>query len=202
MPTDPALAALIEAADSLAEGAARRRLGDRPAAARTEVRRILDAALELLRGGAELRIAAVVRTARVSNDAFYRAFRGKAELLAAVADDSARQLLTDLRQAMTGDPADQVRTCVRVVLARASRANAPTTRAVLRHTPRPGNTLPARLATLLADPLARLGATTTDALTTAGTILAVMEHHLWADQPPRQADEDALCRYVLRAVTR
>jgi AcrR family transcriptional regulator len=203
MPTDPALTRLIQAADSLAERAARRRLGDRPAAAQGEVRRILDATLDLMRSNPSggVRVADVVRAAGVSNDAFYRAFRGKAELVAAVADDSARRLLTDIagRIGAAGDPAGQVRACVHAVLARAAD---PDTATVLRHTPRSaGAHLRTGIADLLTDPLTRLGSPrpAADALIAACAVLAVMEHHLWAGRPPSAADADDLLAYLLRS---
>lgn len=202
MPIDPRLAALIAAADSLAETAAAQR---RHAADRTAVGRILAATLELMGRGPEIRIAEVVRAAGVSNDAFYRAFRGKAELLAAVTDQAQHRLVGHVAEelgAAPDHPVERVRVCVRAVLDQADPKTAATTRAVLRHTSRPdGTLLGCRLADLLAGPLAALGSPTpaADALAAAGALLSALEQHLWAGTTPTAADADHLLGYLLRA---
>jgi AcrR family transcriptional regulator len=196
------LAALIAAADSLVERAVRRRAGERHLQARDEVRRILDAAVRLMREApsGEVRIADVVRAAGVSNDAFYRAFRGKGELLAAVAEDRARLLVRDARveRDAAREPVEQIRACVRAVLRQASDPEqAAIARAVLRHAPRTrqgGVQLQVRLADVLAVPLARLGrADGEDAVLAACAVLAYLEHLLWSDQQP---GDDAVERTV------
>jgi AcrR family transcriptional regulator len=200
--------------ESLLARAVRRRAGDRLSAARDEVGRLLAAGLALMRErpGAEPRIADVVARAGVSNDAFYRAFRGKADLLAAIADDGARRLAGYLRHRRdeAADPAGQVRACVRAVLAQAADPQiAETTRAVLRLTPRfwqreGGVDVRRRLAELLAAPLTALGSPDPDrdAPAAACAVFAVMEQHLWARTVPGAADEDQLTAFVIAAVRR
>jgi AcrR family transcriptional regulator len=201
MPTDPGLAALIAAADSLAVLAARRRTAARYAAARGEVRRILDATLELMRANPadEVRIADVVRGAGLSNDAFYRTFRGKGELMAALADDATRQLLADVAQQANEhtDTVEQVRACVRTVLRQAADPEvAATTRAVLRHAPRArGAQDAAQLQTGLAELLG--GLAVPEPLIAAGAIIALMEHYLWAERQPPHDAVDRLVSWVL-----
>src|SRR5215211_3424623 len=111
--------------ESLLVQAVRRRTGDRVAAAEAEVRRLLDVGLELMTEAPEStpKVADIVRRAGVSNDAFYRAFGGKAELMAAIADDKAP------------DPREQLAGSVRAVMRQAADpVVADTTRAVLRNT--------------------------------------------------------------------
>lgn len=202
MPTDPGLAALIAAADSLADLAVRRRTAQRHAAARGEVRRILDATLELMRADPtrEVRITDVVRGAGLSNDAFYRTFRGKGELMAAVGDDTTRQLLADVAHQANQqtDTVEQVRACVRAVLRQAGDPEtAATTRAVLRHAPRPRAAEgAARLQTGLAELLG--GLAVPEPLIAAGAVVALMEHYLWAERQPPDDAADRLVSWVLR----
>jgi AcrR family transcriptional regulator len=200
--TDPELAALIAAADSLVDRAVRRRAGDRQAAAHGEVRRILDATLELMRAdpAREVRIADVVRAAGVSNDAFYRAFRGKDELMAAVSDDGARRLLDDLERQLAAvtDPAERVRVCVRAILRQAADPEtAATALAVLRHSPRrPRGATDIRtgVADLLREPYARLRGA--DPLMASCAVFGYLEHHLWAGSQPSAADIDRLAGWL------
>jgi AcrR family transcriptional regulator len=202
--------------ESLAAQAVRRRLGDRQAAVEEEVRRLLDVGLRLMQEDptGTPRIADIVRTAGVSNDAFYRAFRGKNDLMAAIADDGARRLLGYIRHQRdkADDPAGALRACVVAVLAQATDPLvAATTRAVLRNTsaasqPRsvgvPG--VRERLAAEMVPPLRALGSADPDrdALVIACATFAVMEHHLWGEQVPADADVDHLVAFALRGLTR
>ena len=87
---------------SVATELAERALRDRAAAYEEEVRRLLDAAYAVLRRTGELepRVSDVVREAGLSNQAFYRHFRSKDELLLAVLDDGQRRLLATLEARM------------------------------------------------------------------------------------------------------
>src|SRR5688500_7848449 len=66
-----------------------RTLAGRYQAYADEVRRLVDAGYAVMRrtGGVDPRVGDIVREARLSNQAFYRHFRGKDELLLAVLDD-------------------------------------------------------------------------------------------------------------------
>ncbi len=72
------------------------------------------------------RVSDIVRTAGSSNQAFYRHFRGKDELLVALLDDGRQRLLATIerRMARATDPADRVRAWIEVVLAQARDAAA------------------------------------------------------------------------------
>jgi len=104
---------------------AERAVRDRAAVYADEVRRLLDAAFAVLRRTGELepRVSDVVREAGLSNQAFYRHFRGKDELLLALLDDGQRRLLATLearmRRAEPGAP--RVRAWIEGVLEQARR---------------------------------------------------------------------------------
>jgi len=110
------------------ERAVGRSLEPRREAALEEVRRLVDAAQTLIRrdGRLEPRVSEIVRAAGLSNQAFYRHFRSKHELLAAVLDDGLGQLAAYLehRMAAAGTPTDAVREWVRGMLAQASNPDA------------------------------------------------------------------------------
>ena len=107
---------------------AERTMRDRTAASAAEVRRLLDAAYAVLARTGELepRVGDVVREAGLSNQAFYRHFRSKDELLLALLDDGQRRLLAALEGRMLrvepGGP--RVRAWVEGVLEQARRREA------------------------------------------------------------------------------
>ena len=93
------------AADSpVAERVASRTLAGRTEAYADEVRRLVDAGYAVMRrtGTLDPRVTDIVREAGLSNQAFYRHFRGKDELLVALLDDGRRQLLAYLEHRMAG----------------------------------------------------------------------------------------------------
>lgn len=196
--------------ESLAARAVRRRTGDRHASAEDEVRRLLDVSLELMRAdpAANPKIAEIVRRAKVSNDAFYRAFRSKDDLMAAIADDGARRLLGHLRHQRDkhADPVEQIRACVRAVFKQAADPEvAATTRAVLRNTPHGGKSvsggaeLRQRIADLLVEPLTACGSpdAARDALVASCAMFAVMEQFLWTERTPMTADVEHLVSWIV-----
>ncbi|MCU1586963.1 MAG: putative transcriptional regulator, TetR family, partial [Frankiales bacterium] len=75
---------------SLAERAAHRAVDARVRSSEQDVRRLLDAGLALMTaGGTETppRVTDIIRAAGLSNQAFYRYFASKDDLVAAVIDD-------------------------------------------------------------------------------------------------------------------
>src|SRR3954451_13340736 len=198
--------------ESLLAQAVRRRTGDRLAAAEDEVRRLLDVGLRLMQEAptSSPRIADIVSRAGVSNDAFYRAFRSKDDLMAAIADDGARRLMSYVRHqaGKAVDPEGRLRRAVVAVLAQAADPQiAATTRAVLRHAA-PGRgaasaDVRTRLARELAGPLRDLGSAQPDqdALVAACAVFAVMEQYLWSEQAPTEDDVEHLVQFVLRGAT-
>ncbi len=88
-----------------------------------EVRSLVEAALVLIRreGEVEPKVSAIVKEAGLHNQAFYRHFRSKRELLMAVLDEGVRILASyvEHRMASAGGPADQIRAWIRGVLEQA-----------------------------------------------------------------------------------
>jgi AcrR family transcriptional regulator len=112
----------------VAETLADRALDERRAAYADEVRRLIDAAYAVMRSTGELdpRVGDVVRAAGLSNQAFYRHFKSKDELLLAVLTDGQHRLLATLqtRMARAEPGAPQVAAWIEGVMAQARNADA------------------------------------------------------------------------------
>ena len=101
--------------------AVRRALAPRESAYLDEVQRLLDAGLDLmveLDGERAPRVAEIVARAGLSNQAFYRHFTGKDELIAAVVEAGVHRLESYLRHqlAKIDDPEDKVEAWIRGVV--------------------------------------------------------------------------------------
>ncbi|MEN8161060.1 MAG: TetR/AcrR family transcriptional regulator [Myxococcota bacterium] len=100
-----------------------RALASQRAAYAAEAERLVEATLGLIRERGELEppVAAIVRRARLSNQAFYRHFRSKHELLVAVLDHGIALLAEYLttRMAEASDPTARVRAWIRGMLEQA-----------------------------------------------------------------------------------
>ncbi len=109
--------------ENLVSTLADRTLADRHETYAAEIRTLLDAALTVMRRDETIdpRVSDIVRTAGLSNQAFYRHFRGKDELLVALLDDGRQRLLATIerRMARAGGGAEAVRAWIEVVLAQA-----------------------------------------------------------------------------------
>lgn len=107
---------------------AERSLRGRADAYADEVRRLIDAAYSVMRetGAIDPRVSDIVATAGLSNQAFYRHFRGKDELLLAVLEDGQRRLVTTLGRHMEplSPGAPRVRAWVEVILEQARNKDA------------------------------------------------------------------------------
>jgi AcrR family transcriptional regulator len=112
----------------VAERVASRTLSLRSEAYADEVRRLVEAGYAVMRrtGSLEPRVNDIVREAGLSNQAFYRHFRSKDELLVAILDDGRRQLVTYLEHRMAGATTAEarVRAWVRGVMEQARNAAA------------------------------------------------------------------------------
>lgn len=188
----------------------------REAASASEVRRLLDAALELIHvggAGARPRVADIVAAAGLSNDAFYRHFPSKDALIAALIEDGAERLVSYVahRMAKARTPEGAVRAWVEGVLSQADDGTATTTRAVLWN----AGALPpehatvsshpdARLAALLLGPLTELGSAAPefDATLIAHAVVGRLTDHLWDRGQPTVDDIDRVTAFCLRSVTR
>jgi AcrR family transcriptional regulator len=185
----------------LAETIAQRSLAGRGAAYAAEVRRLLDAGLELMRqAGTESRprVADIVAAAGLSNDAFYRHFPSKDAFVAALLEDGTQRLRSYLshQMAKADAPEDQVRRWVEGVMAQAGDPEvAASTKAVLwngrsatDHLALAGpSTL---LATLLEEPLAALGREdpALDAALIGHAVVGRMSEHLSHGIRPTRAE--------------
>jgi AcrR family transcriptional regulator len=178
-----------------------------------EVRRLLDAAMVVMRRcgtDSRPRVADIVAEAGLSNDAFYRHFPSKDALVAAILEDGTDRLLSYLAHQMAKEatPEGQVRRWVEGVLAQAADQDiATTTLAVLWNAGSVGQGLPSAsrpLGALLRDPFAALGSAAPDADATfvAHAVVGVMSDHLWGRSRPSRAEIDHmtdLCLAVARA---
>ena len=195
---------------------ARETLARRGAGYETEVRRLLDAALDVMRRcgtASRPRVADIVAAAGLSNDAFYRHFPSKDALVAALLEDGTQRLRSYLAHQMAKEPTPpgQVRRWVAGVLGQAADEEvAATTLAVLWNggsvgeglaEGRPSASRP--LATLLHPPFAALGSADPelDAELAAHAVVGLLSDHLWGRTRPTRADVDHATRFCLGAVT-
>ncbi len=113
---------------SVADAIAARGVDERRAAYTEEVRRLIEAAYAVMResGDIEPRVGDVVKASGLSNQAFYRHFRSKDELLMAVLTDGRGRLVTSLRARMArvDDGAPRIAAWIEGVMAQARNADA------------------------------------------------------------------------------
>ena len=180
-----------------------------------EVRRLLDAGREVMRRngtGARAKVADIVATAGLSNEAFYRHFPSKDALVTAILEDGTQRLRSYLAHQMdkADDPADQVRRWVEGVLAQAADEEvAATTLAVLWNAGGAGDRLgstaaSAPLAELLVAPLGALGSDDPErhAALAGHAVVGALSEHLWSTTRPSRADVEATTAFVLRGAGR
>jgi AcrR family transcriptional regulator len=132
---------------SVADRTVERALASRYSAYADEVRRLIDAGVAVMRDGqgTNPRVSEIVAQAGLSNQAFYRHFRSKDELLLAILDDGLRQLVGYLEHQMAKETSGlgQVRRWVEGILAQAvNPAAAEATRGVVVNTARLGQLFP------------------------------------------------------------
>ena len=100
-----------------------RAVAERHEAYESEIRRLLDAALAVMQRDATIdpRVTDIVRESGLSNQAFYRHFRGKDALLLALLEDGRERLVTTIERRLAGahSPADQLQAWVEAVFAQA-----------------------------------------------------------------------------------
>ena len=204
----------IPTATGVAERIARQTLAKRGADYASEVRRLLDAALEVIRRcGTESRprVADIVAEAGLSNDAFYRHFPSKDALVAALLEDGTERLVSYLSHQMSKAPTPeaQVRRWVDGVLSQATDEEiASTTLAVLWNAGTIGGTRPPSatepLAVLLHDSFAALGSPDPelDASLVAHAVIGKLSDHLWHRTRPTRREVDRIAAVCLGSITR
>lgn len=190
--------------NDVAAAIAQRRLARRGADYADEVRRLLDAALAVMRRcgtASRPRVADIVAAAGLSNEAFYRYFPSKEALVAALLEDGAVRLRSYLAHQMGKErsPAAQVRRWVAGVLSQADHAIAETTRAVLYNSGGAGEGLASGrhfasgpIAALLHGPFAALGSDAPElaASFVAHAVLGSLSDHLWQRTKPTREETD------------
>jgi AcrR family transcriptional regulator len=179
-----------------------------------EVRRLLDAALEVMASNgtrARARVADIVTTAGLSNETFYRHFKSKDALVGALLEDGAERLRRYLAHQMDKErtAAGQVRRWVQGVLSQADEENARPTLAVLwnaasldRGIASGRHFASAPLATLLYEPFTELGSTCPElaAALAAHAVLGTLSDHLWQGSRPTAREVRTIVDFCLAAV--
>lgn len=199
----------IPGSGDLAQRIAEQTLAKRGAGYTDEVRRLLDAALDLIRQHGTTsrpRVADIVAAAGLSNDAFYRHFRSKDALVAALLEDGTERLAGYLEHQMGKEvaPDAKVRRWVEGVLSQTREEIAATTLAVLWNGESIGagmrHNANAPLAALLHEPFAALGSQQPelDASLVAYAALGKVSEYLWAGQNPGRTQIERMVEWVLR----
>jgi AcrR family transcriptional regulator len=206
--------AIPSLANDVSDRIARQTLAKREAEYASEVRRLLDAALVVMRRcgtTSRPRVADIVEAAGLSNDAFYRHFPSKDALVSAILQDGAERLESYLahRMAKESSPRGKVRSWVAGVLSQADDEIAATTLAVMWNGGSVGEGLAsgrhfasAPLAVLLREPLAALGsaAPDLDAALAAHATLGKLSDYLWERTQPTSAEIARIADFCLAAV--
>ena len=194
---------------------AKRSLADREAECSAEIQRILDAGLAVMaRCGttSSPRVADIVAEAQVSNEAFYRYFGSKADLVVAVSEAGAERLFSYIAHQMSKrpEPKAQIETWVRCVLAQAGDpAVAEPTRAVFWNaaavadrSKRERLDANAHLANLLIPPLTEIGSEdpARDATAVTATVFTLLQQYLHDRVQPSDSDVQHAVRFCMRAL--
>ncbi len=177
-----------------------------------EVRRLLDAALEIMgKHGttARARVADIVTAAGLSNDTFYRHFPSKDSLVVALLEDGTDRLASYVSHQMGKEftPERKVQRWVQGVLAQTRGEVAATTLAVLWNGSSVGiggtagrHNASVPLAALLHEPFAALGSTTPelDSSLVAHATLGKVADYLWARKRPARDEVQQIVEFCLR----
>ena len=200
--------------DEIAGRIAQQSLAKRGADYASEVRRLLDAALTVMRERGTTsrpRVADIVGAAGLSNDAFYRHFSSKDALVTALIDDGATRLVSYLDHQMAKEPTAErkIRRWVEGVLSQTDEEIAATTLAVLWNAGTAGEGVAAGrhfasapLGELLHDPFTALGSTDPelDSSLVAHAVLGKLSDYLWQRKRPSRAEVQAITGFCLRTV--
>jgi AcrR family transcriptional regulator len=195
------------------QAAVDRALAKQRADATREVEAILDAALRVAERvtPAAPRVADIVAEAGISNQAFYRYFAGKDDLMKAVFERGITRLYSYLEHQIGKDarPASQIEAWIRGVLTQvtdrqAARQSAAIIRQLGQQSDADETGLLAAVGALLIDPLARAGslAPERDAAVIDEAVFGLMRRHARLGTAPSAADCDHVVRFCLRGLTR
>ena len=202
---------------TLADRAVGRRLAPAQELAETDVRALMDAGLALLRAeapGRSPRVADIVAAAGLSNDAFYRYFASKDDLVAAIVEDGSRRLVTYVRHQMDkgDDAAARLRLGIEAIMKQATDADvAASTRAVIGSSTGPAAGAQPGWAQLVdwvtdafTEAAAQLGGTAPrrDARAIAVTALGTMQYLLWQESVPEPGELEHLVEFACAGIAR
>jgi AcrR family transcriptional regulator len=179
----------------------------------SEVRRLLDAAFKVMSQNgtsARARLADIVTAAGLSNDAFYRHFSSKDDLIVALLEDGTQRLAGYVDHQMNKEktPERKVRRWVEGILSQTREDTAATTLAVLWNGSSVGTGSPAGrhnasipLAALLHQPFVALGCAypETTASLTAHAVLGKVSDYLWAGKRPAKEEIDHITDFCICA---
>jgi AcrR family transcriptional regulator len=197
--------------DRVAEGIALRALAKRQAAYTDEVRRLLDAGLEVMRRSGTQRsprVSDIVEEAGLSRDAFYRHFASKEDLVTAIVAAGQERLLGYLEHQMgkEASPEGQLRRWVEGIMSQAGNHEvAHSTRAVLWNSSRSGDPPDlGSLAELVVAPVGALGSAdpVRDAEAITHATMGLMRQWLWRGEYPSGEDVAHLVHFCLKAASR
>jgi AcrR family transcriptional regulator len=189
-----------------------RALASQRADAEREVEAILDAALRVAERAAPAvpRVADIVAEAKTSNQAFYRYFAGKDDLMRAVFERGVNRLYSYLEHQVgkEADPARQVEAWIRGVLAqvtnrRAAWQSAAVVKQLSQRDQADETRLLAAAGSLLVGPAARAGSVDAerDAALISATVFAVLRSHTTQGSAPSAAECDHVAGFCLRGLT-
>ena len=197
-----------------------RALAPRYAAYTDEVRRLMEATSAIMQrtGGVDPRVGEIVAEAGLSNQAFYRHFRSKDELLLAILDDGIRRLVDYLAHRMAGasTPEEKIRSWIEGIVAQAVDATAAhATRPFVIDRGRLAECFPdevARSVELLSEPLRALLREETaafpdadperDAAALYDLAMGWMERAIALGARPTREDAEHLVAFAMRGISR
>jgi len=197
------------------QAAVDRALAKQKVEATREVEAILDAALRVAERSAPAppRVADIVAEAGTSNQAFYKYFAGKDDLMNAVFERGVARLHGYLvhQMAKESDPAKQIAAWIRGILTQvtdqtAARQSAAVTRQLAR-VPEQRDTAGAgpltQLGRMLVEPIARAGSSDPerDAQVIQEAVMGTMQRHFTQLTAPDKAERDHIIAFCLRGLS-
>ncbi len=206
---------VIEVEDAVVVRTTQRALAKRQAVYADEVRRLLEAGLEVMRQcGTDRspRVSDIVEAAGLSRDAFYRHFASKEDLVSAIVEAGAQRLVSYLRHQMSKERGAQARLArwIEGIMAQAADPEvAHSTRAVVWNGGRVGDrfrrealTTYRPLAELIVEPVRELGSADPerDAAVICQAVMGRMGEFLWRCAPPSETDIAHLVQFCTAAV--
>ena len=202
----------VEEASSTVRAAVDRALAKQRDEATREVEAILDAALRVAErvAPAAPRVADIVSEAGSSNQAFYRYFAGKDDLMRAVLQRGIVRVHEYLQHQTSkeSDPRKQIEAWVRGVLTqvtarKAARQSVAINLQIARQADEEQLRLPGLLHGLLLDPIAAAGSVepARDADAVGEAVFGTLQRHLRLGTAPSKADCDHLVQFCLRGLT-